>query len=639
MPFAPLQRPSIALGLLAAVLQREQISVNIRYANLEFAAHIPWAQSEIFTETPPQDCLGDWIFAQAAFPDHQRDPEVFLRHVCPKYKFDAHPDGLRGMLLEVRNEANHFIADLASEIAAAKPRIVGCTSSFQQHVAALALLRRLREITPEITTIIGGANCETSMGLTTHRRFRWVDYVVSGEADGLIGQLCRLIFEHAGNAPAEKLPSGVFGRVHRVRGYPVDQCDVPRALTSNLERLPSPNYDSYFETLARMPFRKEIKPALPMESSRGCWWGEKHQCTFCGLNGGGIRFRSRPAREVLDELDALSQRYCQNDFEMVDNVLDHKYFRSLLPGLSSRKGTYRFFYEVKSNLTRDQVKLLRKAGVVRMQAGIESLHSGVLRLINKGVCAAANVRLLKWCRESEIDLSWNMLYRVPQEKDEWYTEMAEWLPWICHLQPPLAFNPVRIDRYSQYHAKPGMYDLKLAPAKMYEEIYPVSSEDMANLAYFFTDAIEADNSEAGRMQKSHLTYGRRTVERWITEWRKLFVERPPHLGMRGNKDEIEILDTRPCAVKSSFVLRGIDREVLLLCDDALPSRLLQQELRNRFGAARHLQEIAASIVKLKKLKILLELDSGLISLPLCKRQASAAAEGSNAYQQAVAAPV
>lgn len=614
MPYVALQRPSVALGLLAAILERDGISTEVRYANLDFANRNLWARTGLFDETPPQECLGDWTFASAAFPEHQRDIEPFLEIASTRFSNKGvSKDRLREILLEIRSEAERFVDDLAHEIADLKPRIVGCTSTFQQHVSSLALLRRLRQIAPEITTMLGGANCETSMGLTTHRSFDWVDYVVSGEADGLITDLCRQALTYGGAIPKEKLPVGVFGPAHRTSGYPANE-HLPRAITNNLEQFPTPIYDSYFQTLERMPYRHEILPALSMETSRGCWWGQKMHCTFCGLNGNGMAFRSRPTEQVLAELDNLSARYGRENFEIVDNIIDMKYFQTLLPELAAKGGPYKLFYEVKSNLTRDQVVMLRDAGVTWVQPGIESLHSEVLKLMKKGVRASTNVQLLKWCRELGIRLSWSILFRFPLEKDDWYAEMAEWLPLICHLQAPCSYNPVRIDRYSPYHNTPEEFGLKLLPGLMYQHIYPVSDQDLKDLVYFFNYEGEPDYRQWSFKNEHSLTPGIDAVGRYIEQWQKLFWDELRLLCMDEEGDEIRLLDTRPCASERSFRLQGIDRQVYLLCDHAPSAAALPKQLRERFGEEVSPESLTASIARLKERKILLELDQRLISL-------------------------
>ena len=95
-----------------------------------------------------------------------------------------------------------------------------------------------------------------------------------------------------------------------------------------------PVYDEYFDSLVRCDLVAKIKPslALPIEASRGCWWGMKSHCTFCGLNGISMRFRSKSAERAENELLTLAKRYKVTKFVAVDNILDLSYFKTLLPG-------------------------------------------------------------------------------------------------------------------------------------------------------------------------------------------------------------------------------------------------------------------------------------------------------------------
>ena len=72
------------------------------------------------------------------------------------------------------------------------------------------------------------------------------------------------------------------------------------------------------------------------------------------------------------------------------------------------------FYEVKANLKKAQVRLLRDAGVRVIQPGIESFSSNVLARMRKGVKGLQNIQLLKWCKEFGITPHWNLLWGFPQ---------------------------------------------------------------------------------------------------------------------------------------------------------------------------------------------------------------------------------
>ena len=233
MPFVGLNRPSIALGLLQSVLQHARWDVKSFYFNIPFAQRIGLDRYEAIQEVSfPGHALGEWIFGSSAFPDFEPCDEDYFQRLLSENeglrRFD--PGELKQSLFDIREQATRFVDGAAQRVLEQRPRIVGCTSMFQQHAASLALLRRIRELAPQVLTLMGGANCETVMGQTTHRNFRWVDYVVSGEADGLIVQLCEKMLSGGRGLAPEDLPAGVFGPSHRERGYPGAQGLVDETL-------------------------------------------------------------------------------------------------------------------------------------------------------------------------------------------------------------------------------------------------------------------------------------------------------------------------------------------------------------------------------------------------------------------------
>jgi radical SAM superfamily enzyme YgiQ (UPF0313 family) len=98
----------------------------------------------------------------------------------------------------------------------------------------------------------------------------------------------------------------------------------------NLDELPHPNFDEFFEQ-GGGTFRRVVV----METARGCWWGDKHHCTFCGIDF-PLRFRSKSPARALDEVVALRDRYDARLFVMTDPILDMRYFRDFIPGLADR---------------------------------------------------------------------------------------------------------------------------------------------------------------------------------------------------------------------------------------------------------------------------------------------------------------
>ena len=464
----------------------------------------------------------------------------------------------------MRDAAESFVDELARRIAEQRPRIVGVSTMFQQHCASLALLRRLRHIAPDIIGLMGGANCEGVMGRATFEAFPWVDYVVTGEADDIIVPLVSDILAHGREVPAERLAAGVYGPIHR-QHPPSDRSARPQVRA--LDRLPTPHYHDYFEALERSPLRSSVRPGLLVETSRGCWWGDRHHCTFCGLNGSGLNFREKSAERFVAELAELSREYGLRTFEITDNILSMKYFQTALPALAEAEAGYTIFAETKANLKREHVQRLATAGIRWIQPGIESMHDELLAHMDKGTTALINIQLLKWAREFGVAVSWNVLYGFPGEEPRQYDEMAALLPLLFHLQPPQAMLPMRYDRFSPYQTRPADFGIEVAPNRSYSYIFPLTPTQIDDFAYFFQSLAQAREEAPPDWPPARKGSAHAAVDELITRWLHLFWGNlPALLSMTDDGDGVSILDTRPCATERRTTLTGRAREVYLACD-------------------------------------------------------------------------
>ncbi|MCE0447111.1 hypothetical protein LT493_30015 [Streptomyces tricolor] len=59
--------------------------------------------------------------------------------------------------------------------------------------------------------------------------------------------------------------------------------------------------------------------------------GEKHHCTFCGLNGFAMAFRAKPGERLWAEIDRLVRRHRILDVVTVDNIIDMAYSATSCP--------------------------------------------------------------------------------------------------------------------------------------------------------------------------------------------------------------------------------------------------------------------------------------------------------------------
>lgn len=632
MPYDLLHMPSIGVGQLVAAAKERGIDAKAVHTKFWFAERIGIKNYNIILHLlNPASLLAEWTFSRAAFPDFHVDDNQYLDLAVASYHerefIDVTLDKLTNhknifeFLLEMRKEATAFIHEAAARILEMKPSIVGCSSMFQQHCASLALLRRLKELDPSIVTLMGGANCEGIMGQTTLRCFPWLDFVMSGEADLDFPDFCEKILAQGTDVNVSDLPYGMLSR-ESVQIVKHNDTTCPVASINDLNLVPVPDYADYFEELEKYSGKSDLNPALMIETSRGCWWGQRHKCSFCGLNGKNAKFRRKSVDRVIAELMALSQRYSLHRFFASDCIMDMNHFKELLPRVSeTQPPKYTFFFETKANLSERQVVALRKAGISWIQPGIESLNDNSLELMNKGNFAAGNVALLKYAMENGIKVSWNYLIGIPGENDAWNDETAQWLPLIYHLEPPGSVSKIRFDRFSTYYDHQDKYDLKLSPYNTYAYIYPLDSCEIEDMASFFEDYTQAGRG---------VELGAQRIKECFNQWNKAFYsgwsldggglltahksDSKPQLIMSGSEDLTVITDTRDCAYQNEYYLAGLEHKVLQFCKQPRLAVKLLENFNRHYGLAITPQELADVIDRLKEWKLLLVLGGRVLNL-------------------------
>jgi ribosomal peptide maturation radical SAM protein 1 len=547
MPFSGADRPQIGISLLKAALHAKGFECDIRYFNHLLAEKVGPSLYQQFSGFIDHTIFaGEWLFAYHFFGEPLLDGNSYLRHI--QRNLNASNETV-GQILWMRQFIAPFLDECMRSVDWSRYSIIGFTSTFEQNLASLALAQRIKERYPEKLIVMGGANCEHPMGLAISRCFPFIDYVFSGEADDGFPEFVERI---ARRQPVDD----IRGLVYR-RGKKSIFAGSPEQVTE-MDRLPFPNYDDYFAQLKGTSIPQHMIPTLQIETSRGCWWGAKHHCTFCGLNANSMNFRAKSQPRALKEILHLAERYPANQIAAVDNIIDNHYFRDLLPELKRRKLNLTLFYETKSNLHKEQVKLLSDAGVKMIQPGVESLHTHMLQLMRKGVSPLQNVQLLKWCKEYGVDPSWNLLYGFPGEHPSDYEEMLPLIQSIIHLDPPDGHGPIRLDRFSPYFQDPESFGLKNArPMAVYRYLYPLPDAELRDIAYFYQYEF-ADGTDPGR-------YIGPTLEQ-LGKWQEASMRGAALHASQTAKDLWVVDDSRPNAVWPRTELKGWVGELYDFCD-------------------------------------------------------------------------
>lgn len=572
MPFGPVFQPSIALSLLRSGLTRIGIGSRTFYFSLDYAERIGlrlYAGISHFGRPPLMKLAGEWIFSGAVFGTNAEAEERYVNEVLRRrrndYRRTPRPvsEALVREVVGARRGVEAFLDECAQRVIDEEPRIIGLTSVFHQHVASLAIAKRIKTLRPDVFIVMGGANCDGVMGAETMRQFTFLDAVVSGEGEQMFSTIVRRVL--AGKAVDDL--QGVYTRNNVDAKIAAGQFQ-PTPILMAMDEIPYPDYDEYFERFKRTRFSRRYTPRIMYETSRGCWWGERSHCTFCGLNGATMAYRSKSAPRAMEELRYLAARYENSEIEVTDTILDLAYFKDFIPALAREKKDYTLFYETKANLRKDQVRMLRDARILRIQPGVESFSDEILRLMRKGVTALQNVQLLKWCKEFGIHPQWNILIGFAREPAEEYARMCRMMPLLWHLPPPADMVPIRIDRFSpNFNEWEKLGFANVQPLEAYAHVYPFDPAVVRNLAYFFN---------FGYQQPQDVDAYARPLERAVREW--MTAAPRSDLFSIDTGDHLLIWDLRPIAQRPLTMLSGAARRIYLACEAVNHPRQLAPQL-------------------------------------------------------------
>lgn len=609
MPFAGVDFPSIALGLLKARLVSQGIPCDVRYLNILFAEMVGW-ENYAFIGQYHGFFAGEQMFSSSLFGACVPDDNRYYADMIAPVSRDL-PDTLARMKTCVAP----FLQSCLNSIDWSAYDLIGFTSLFEQNLPSLALAYRVKQLFPNKIVVFGGANCEDVMGVALHRCFPFLDYVVSGEADDTFPELVkRLSYGH----PVEDLP----GIVYRGRnGATVSTGDAPKV--GDLDALPFPDFDDFYSQLNRSPRLSAIAAWIVMETSRGCWWGQKCKCTFCGLNGKSIQFRYKSAARVIAEAQYLLSRYGNykvNYIRTVDNVIAQEHFDDLIPRLAELQLGTPFFFEVRPTLRKSQVKALAAAGVKDIQPGLENLNSHVLKLMRKGVTSLQNIQLLKWARQYDINASWNLIYGFPGEVDQDYANCLELANLLTHLNAPIGFGRFRMDRFSynlEHAAQLGLVNVR--PQAGYRYVYPFDDATLSDLCYYFDYDYSRPIDDGGWLYPLHTQ---------VNVWKG----RRDQLCSQRVDGRLMIRDTRPVALSPQVVLHGARALIYEYCDRSRTAPQVRDWLADRHGMALAADEVRAILEEFVNQRLMVKDNTSYLSLAVMTYTAAFEEDAAQAEQ-------
>jgi ribosomal peptide maturation radical SAM protein 1 len=514
-------------------------------------------------------------------------------------------EGVVKTVLRLRNEIiPAWLNKWADAIAHDPATLIGFTCMFDQTIASLALAKLIKERAPGKLISLGGYAVRPPTAEMLVKSNPWIDAVCTGEGEITLADLAA--------ASTGEITLG------EVRGIAYSAADghvvcTPPPPPADLDLLPPPNFDDFFADCKRLSGEYQIDIEvmdIPMENSRGCWWGAKRHCTFCGIKDEDMAYRYRSAERTLAVLEHLQQIYHMNAFRFSDYIMPYQYYNTLLPELIRRGSPYELCAEMKSNVTEEKFALLARAGFKEVQPGIESFHSGVLKKMRKGVSAVQNVFTLLLGRRYGVRIFYNIIYGFPHDEIYEYEFLVKVLPRLAHLDAPVTCVPVQITRWAPLAMEPNLFGIESgSPEAHYDMLFSqtyleTSGFDIEAFCYYYERSFD-------HSIRLHQLYDQ-IVDR-VTDWRAQNTQQTAWLYQKGadSRDGAIIHDRRGPAEEIVHYLDAAQAAVLAAARQ--PTSLAKiSSLEMEVQTSR----LERAIDELDELGLLFREDTRLISLVL-----------------------
>lgn len=412
MPWAPLETPSIAIGLLKSILLQNNILCQSFYFSNKFYAIVQESYEgpiEYTVEQISGDTLNrshEWLFSRKAFGEDRGKGDFALRD-----KFEHLVD-----CLGLQDWSDYTL--------------IGFSCTFDQTISSLALAKVIKQNFPSIPIAIGGATIDQDLKDEIEKNVPWIDHICVGDGEKAILEL------------VEK-----------------EKCFTSYLTEEEFNLLPAPNYDEFYNEYTGNTRYCSI------ESSRGCWYGNRNLCSFCGMVP---KPAYRIKRNFVDEIRYMKSRYGVKCVDFSDLVFPAENIETIVgaTGLDTPFSCNLRSDTIKQNEL-DKFGELHKAGFKKVLIGIESLHSELLKLMRKGHLAINCVSTLKWAKYYGVKIEWFLLFGIPGDRDYFYHQLLKVLKVITHLDCP-DIQPIGITKRSPYYHTLG----GLTPCDCYKNIYP-----------------------------------------------------------------------------------------------------------------------------------------------------------------------
>lgn len=289
-----------------------------------------------------------------------------------------------------------------------KPAMIGLYANLMTKLNVIDTIQFLKQVLPDTIIIIGGPEVRYS---AENFLKQGADYIVIGEGEQSMEELCSLSIESLKNKEADAIDGIAFQKDNTVMKT------KEREKIKDLDELPNPNRKKINLELYLNAWKKHHgKNTISVSSMRGC----PYTCKWCSRGVYGLSYRRRSPGKVVEELLEIRRDYNPDSLWFVDDVftISHKWLAGFRDELKIKNITIPYECITRADrMNEDVIRMLKETGCFRVWIGAESGSQKVIDLMDRRVDVNQVREMIRLTKKHGIEAGTFIMLGYPGETE------------------------------------------------------------------------------------------------------------------------------------------------------------------------------------------------------------------------------